>query len=143
MVNGNVTNTSMGKVWTLRINVTNALNVGLTLNQFNLSPSAEMYIFNDAKTALKSGIKKEHFTISDTISISSVTGDAITIYIIEINNFDNFQSSILIGSLIAGYRTIEDVGDDDSGALLRAPTINCIPDILCYPQHMESARAVA
>lgn len=61
MVDGNMTNTSMGKVWTLRINVTNALNVGLTLNEFNLSPSAEMYIFNDAKTALKSGIKKRAF----------------------------------------------------------------------------------
>jgi hypothetical protein len=61
MADGNITTTSIGKVWTLRISIPNALNIGLTFNQFNLSPTAEMYIFNDARTVLDSAIKKEHF----------------------------------------------------------------------------------
>ena len=61
--NGNFTTTSAGKVWTCRISIPNALNIGLTFTQFNLSPSAEMYIFNDARTVLNKKIKKEHFTL--------------------------------------------------------------------------------
>jgi hypothetical protein len=34
---GNITSTSVGKVWTLRISIPNALNVGFVFNQFNLS----------------------------------------------------------------------------------------------------------
>lgn len=44
ITDGNITSTSFGKVWTLRINVPNARNVGFVFNQFNLSPTAEMYI---------------------------------------------------------------------------------------------------
>ncbi len=65
--NGNFTTTSAGKVWTLRISVPNALSIGLTFNQFNLSPSAEMYVYNDAQTVLNKSIKKEHFVNSDTV----------------------------------------------------------------------------
>jgi hypothetical protein len=44
MSDGNVTSTSVGKVWTLRISIPNALNVGIIFNQFSLSSNAEMYI---------------------------------------------------------------------------------------------------
>jgi len=43
--NGNTTNTTIGKVWTLRISIPNALNIGLMFTSFNLSASAELYIF--------------------------------------------------------------------------------------------------
>ena len=92
--NGNFTTTTVGKVWTLRISVPNAVSIGLTFNQFNLSPSAEMYIYNNAQTVLNKGIKKEHFVNSDTVFISSINGNAIVVYLIEPDNFGNFQSSI-------------------------------------------------
>lgn len=139
---GNFTSTSVGKVWTLRISVPNALSIGVTFNQFNLSPSAEMYIYNDAKTILNKSIKKEHFINSDTIPINSINGNAIVIYIIEPNNFGNFQSTFLINELVGGYQEISDVGDTGNGSLQRA-TINCIPHMQCYPWHLMSARAVA
>ena len=41
MSDGNVTNTSAGKVWTLRISIPNALNIGLVFQQFNLSAAAK------------------------------------------------------------------------------------------------------
>lgn len=144
--NGNFTTTSAGKIWTLRISVPNALSIGLTFNQFNLSPSAEMYVYNDAQTVLNKSIKKEHFVNSDTVSISSINGNAIVVYIIEPNNFGNFQSSISINQLVGGYQEISDVGEagGSSSSLqqLRA-TINCIPHIQCYSWRMMSARAVA
>ncbi len=144
--NGNFTTTSVGKVWTLRISIPNALSIGLTFNQFNLSPSAEMFVYNDAQTVLNKGIKKEHFVNSDTVSISSINGNAIVVYIIEQNNFGNFQSSISVNQLVGGYQEISDVGEagGSSSSLqqLRA-TINCIPHIQCYSWRMMSARAVA
>lgn len=141
--NGNFTTTSAGKVWTVRISVPNALNIGLTFTQFNLSPSAEMYIFNEARTVLNKEIKKEHFTNSDTILINSIKGNSIIVYVIEPNNFGTFQSSIIIGELVAGYREIQDVGDADDGTPTLGHSINCIPHVQCYPLHMMSARAVA
>lgn len=142
---GNFTNTSVGKVWTLRVSVPNALSIGLTFNQFNLSPSAEMYIYNDTKTVLNKAIKKEHFVNSDTVSISSINGNAIVVYIIEPNNFGNFQSSISIIQLVGGYQEISDVGDVGGGTNMQQfrATINCIPHVQCYNWRMMSARAIA
>lgn len=91
---GNYTTTSVGKVWTLRISIPNALSIGLTFTQFNLSPTAELYVYNDAKTVVNKGIKKEHFTSSDTVSISSMNGNAVILYVIEPNNFGTFQSTL-------------------------------------------------
>lgn len=140
--NGNITTTSAGKVWTLRISVPNALSIGLTFSQFNLSSSAEMFIYNDGKTVLNKRIKKEHFTNSDTVSISSINGNAVIVYILEPNNFGNFQSMVSINQIVGGYQEISDVGDIGSGALQQA-TINCIPHIQCYSWRMMSARAIA
>lgn len=137
---GNFTTTSLGNIWTLRINIPNALSIGLTFTQFNLSPSAEMYIYNDAQTVLNYQIKKEHFVNSDIVSISSINGNAITIYLIEPGNFGTFQSTLTIGEVIAGYQPIEDVGDVGNNSA-RYGT-GCMPDIRCYPQYMTSARAV-
>lgn len=139
---GNFTSTTLGKVWTLRITVSNALSVGLTFNQFNLSSSAEMYIYNDTKTVLNKAIKKADFTNTDTVSISSINGNSVIVYIIEPNNFGNFQSTVSINELVGGYQEISDVGDANNGILQRA-SINCIPQIQCYPGHLNSARAVA
>ncbi|MCK9402756.1 MAG: hypothetical protein M0Q26_05100 [Chitinophagaceae bacterium] len=87
MADGNITNTSVGTVWTVRISIPNALNIGLSFSQFNLSPTAEMYVFNETRTVLDSAIKKEHFTSSSIVSIASLKGNSIIIYIVEPNNF--------------------------------------------------------
>lgn len=58
ITDGNFTTTSVGKVWTLRISIPTALNIGVTFTQFNFSTSAEMYVYNDAKTVIDKGIKK-------------------------------------------------------------------------------------
>lgn len=139
---GNVTSTSLGKVWTLRISIPNALNVGLVFSQFNLSASAEMYIFNEARTILDSSIKKSHFTNFSKVGIFPVKGNAAIIYIIEPNNFGAFQSTIAIQKIEAGFQDIADVGDIAT-ASSRPATINCNPLIMCQPTRMNSARAVA
>lgn len=46
MSDGNITNTSAGLVWTVRVSIPNALNIGVSFNPNNFSPSAQMYIFN-------------------------------------------------------------------------------------------------
>lgn len=58
IADGNITSTSIGKVWTLRISIPNALNIGFSFNQFNLSSTAQMYIFNEDRTVLDSAMKK-------------------------------------------------------------------------------------
>ena len=80
MADGNITATSAGKVWTLRVSIPNALNIGLSFNQFNLSSPAEMYVFNEVRTVLDSAIKKEYFIDSSVVSIASIKGGLI-IYI--------------------------------------------------------------
>ena len=139
---GNITSTSVGKVWTLRISIPNALNIGFIFNQFNLSANAEMYIFNESRNVLDSSIKKEHFTNSSTVTVSSITGNAIIIYIIEPNNTGIFQSSISINKLLAGYQSISEVGEAGTNQLARA-SINCNPMVQCQQDKIPYARAVA
>jgi len=142
IADGNITSTSIGKVWTLRVSIPNALNIGFTFNQFNLSTTAEMYIFNEARTVLDSAIKKEHFTNSSVVSISSITGNSIIIYIVEPNNFGALQSSISIQKLIAGFQQISEVGETGGNQLARA-SINCDPMVQCQQDKIPYARAVA
>lgn len=101
-----------------------------------------MYIFNESRTVLDSAIKKEHFTNSFVVSISSIKGNSIIIYIVEPNNFGAFQSSISIEKLIAGFQEIVEVGEIGSNQLARA-SINCDPMVQCQPSKIPFAGAVA
>lgn len=141
MSDGNITNTSIGKVWTLKIDIPNALNIGFIFNQFNLSSGAEMYIFNEARTALDSCIKSAHFTNSPQLGIFPFKGNRVIIYIVEPNNFGNFLSSVAIQKLEAGFQEIDDVGD--TGGQLNRASVNCDPHVMCQLNKMMSARAVA
>jgi len=75
------------------------------------------------------------------VSIAPITANAIIIYIIERNNFNSLQSNIALTDVTAGFEDIED--DDTGGAALRRPTNRCTPDVLCFPDKLFSARAVA
>jgi Trypsin-like peptidase domain/PKD-like domain len=141
MADGNITSTTVGKVWTLRVSVPNALNIGLIFSQFNLSTTAEMYIFNEARTVLDSSIKKSDFTTSATISVMPLKGNSLIIYIIEPNNFSNLQSSISIQNIEAGFQEMFDVGDVSSP--LARPSINCDPSVQCRQDKFNFARTVA
>jgi len=150
LTSGNYTSTTSGKVWTVRISIPNALNIGLRFTLFNLAPTAEMYVYNDAKTVLKYKIKKADFSVSDTVSISPITGNAVTVYIVEPGNFNTFQSNITIGKVVAGYLNVDDVGPTGGTTLSASPAgtmgtmgINCMPLMMCYSQYMPTARAVA
>lgn len=139
---GNITQTSAGKVWTVRISIPNALNIGFAFNSFNLSTNAEMYIFNESRTVLDSAIKKSHFTNSNTVGIASLKGNSVIIYVVELGNTGTFQSTISIQNIIAGFQELSDVGDINSGNALRA-SVNCNPLIQCQPPKIPFARAVA
>jgi hypothetical protein len=90
---------------------------------------------------LDSAIKPSYFAPGTQVGVFPIKGNSIIIYIVELNNHSNFQSSISIQKLEAGFMNIDDVGDQSSGFAQR--TINCIPHVQCYPNHMMSARAVA
>jgi hypothetical protein len=137
MADGNITSTTIGKVWTLRISIPNALNVGFVFNQFNLSSTAEMYVFDEARTVLDSGIKQSHFTSTTQVGIFPIKGNAAIIYIVEPNNFGTLQSSVAIQTLEAGFREVADIGED------LTESINCNPHVRCQNHRMGSARAVA
>jgi hypothetical protein len=139
---GNVTSTSIGKVWTVRVSIPNALNIGLIFDQFNLSTNAEMYIFNEDRTVLDSAIKKADFTNSSFVNISSLKGNSIIIYIVELNNFSTFQSVVSVQKLIAGFEEIGDVGEI-GGSFFAKPSVNCHPLIQCSQSKIPYARGVA
>ena len=149
MSDGNFTTTSQGKVWTCRISIPNAKNIGLLFNQFNLTPNAEMYIYNSAGTILKGEIKKEHFTYGNSVTVSSVQGNTLVIYLIERGNTAAFQSSITISKIIAGYLDLLENEEQQSGSGMStlsfhcSRSVNCIPHVQCYQSKMHSARAVA
>ncbi len=142
LADGNITNTSIGKVWTLRISVPNALNVGFVFNQFALSSSAQMYVFNEGRTALDSGIKQSHFSNSSQVGISPFKGSSVIIYVVEPNNFATLQSTIAVNKIEAGFQEIDDVGDT-GGAAMRTASVNCNPHMLCQAHRIGYARTVA
>ncbi len=143
IADGNITSVSSGKVWTLKINVPNASNIGFIFSQINLSPTAELYIFNESKTVLDSCIKISHFTYTTGVGVFPFTGNSITLYIYEPNNFGTLHSSISIQKLEAGYQPVEDVGDYNTSMMSSQRSISCIPHVICDPSKMQSARAVA
>ena len=127
----------------LKIGVPNALNIGLVFNQFNLSSNAKMYVFDEERTVLDSGIMKSHFSYSIQVGISPIKGNSLVVYIIEPNNFGNFESTISIQKLEVGFQEIDDIGDINGGVLFRGASIDCDPLILCQSGKINSARAVA
>lgn len=151
MSDGNITSTSVGKVWTLRISVPNAMNIGITFNQFNLSATAEMYIFNEARTVVKGKILKSYFSNTTAVTTSPMTGNSAIVYIVEPNNFGALQSIISIQKIMAGYQPIDDVGttsgggsfQSEGGVIANGASLNCDPLIMCSPNKMSTARAVA
>lgn len=141
MSDGNYTNTSLGKVWSLKLIVTGAKNIGINFDQFNLSSSAEMYIFNESKTELKGAIKAEHFnSTSNGIGIAPLRDSSITIFIIEINNFSTFQSSIAASQILAGFRNFDDNSDEQ---VFSRASVNCHPSVKCYVNYESISRSVA
>jgi hypothetical protein len=141
MSDGNITSTSAGKVWTVRISIPNALNIGFAFSQFDLTPTAQMYIFNEARTVLDNGIKKSNFASTTLPGIAPFRGNSIIIYIIEPGNFGAFQSVVSIQNLEAGFQEIDDVGDIVESNRLMG--LDCDPMIQCQPAKLPSARAVA
>lgn len=88
--------------------------------------------------------------MSDTVSISPLSGNAVTVYVVEPGNFSTFQSNITIGKVVAGYLTVDDVGSTGGTTTLTSSpmttmgaSITCIAPMMCYSQYMPSARAVA
>jgi hypothetical protein len=151
MSDGNITSTSVGKVWTLRISVPNALNIGITFNQFNLSSTAETYIFNEARTVVKGKILKSYFSNTTGVTTSPMATNSIIVYIVEPNNFGTLQSIISIQKIMAGYQPIDDVGTVYGGGgfkpngtvTINGASVNCDPLIMCTPGKLATARAVA
>ena len=153
MSDGNVTNTSAGKVWTLRISIPNALNIGLVFQQFNLSAAAQMYIFNEARTVVKGKIMKSYFVSTTSVATSPMTGNSVIVYIVEPGNSGAIQSAISMQKIMAGYQSVDEVGTFGSGGggsfalnggvVTNGATINCDPLIMCTPAYMSTARAVA
>lgn len=138
MSDGNYTNTTQGKVWTIKATAINSFNVGLEFDLFDLSPIAEMYIYNESKTELIGPIKQEHFTNANQIGIAPINDASVIIYIIERNNFQTFQSNIRIPKILAGF---VDLGD--APYISKEANIICNPSIKCSLEKMMSARAVA
>ena len=137
MADGNLTSTSAGKVWTLRISIRTALNIGFVFSQFDLSAAAEMYIFNEARTVMDSNIVKNRFTPTTLPGIAPFTATSIIIYIIEPGNTGTFQSSVAIQKVGAGFQDIEDLGGSEE--VSRPPTVNCDPHIMCQPAKIPTA----
>lgn len=149
MADGNITTTKAGKVWTLRVHIPNALNIRLLFDSFDLSSTAEMYVFDERRTSLDSCIKKTNFTYSSSIGLSTMSTNSVIIYIIEPGNFDGFQSRIGMQKLEAGYLPINGMGHDTARSDVHrdiealTASVNCIPSVRCQPDEMPHARAVA
>lgn len=126
---GNITSTSLGKVWTLKIVVPNAKNIGLVLSQVALAANAEMYVYNQSKTRLKGVIKAAYFSSLSQLSIAPTRDSEVFIYILERNNFSTFQSTFLITKVLGGFI---DIGEPDATAFLMTtpqPEINSLASL--------------
>ncbi len=143
MADGNFTTTSVGKVWTLRISVPNATSISVLFDNFNIIPTAELYIFNDSRNILDSCIKKEHF-VTEMIGIPPMSGNSVILYLVEKGNFRYFQSSISIKNLELGYLPIQDVGVESLNLASGKVTAStaCDPSIQCNPDKLKYARSV-
>jgi hypothetical protein len=141
LVNGNYTQTSEGKVWTLSIKVLGGCkNIGLTFEYVNLSSNAELYIYNESRTVLRGPVKAENFRQPGLLTTGASKDSIIYIYLIERNNFSSFQSSLIITKLIAGFLDISDLTDTRIASMMGT---QCMLHVQCFPDKMLYAHAVA
>ena len=152
---GNVTTTSVGKVWTLRIYVTNALNIGFTFTPLSMPSNAEMYIFNGSQTLLMDSITKAAFKDTSNVSTPPISGDTLIIYIVERGNTGVLKSVIHINQVIAGFVPIQVLGSSElpPSKMQTGPTtlstfhplasLGCDPSIQCQPVKLPEGLAVA
>ncbi len=153
---GNITTTTLGKVWTLKVTVSNATNVGITFAPLSLSPSAEMYVFDANESILADSITRASFKDTSAVSMPPIPGNTLIIYIIEKGNTGVFKSTVHINQVIAGYQSVPvagmsaDVLKEGSVAtnsispftIGGSPSVDCDPSIQCQPLKLPQGRAV-
>jgi len=158
IANGNVTTTSLGKVWTLKISIPNALNVGIHFSPLGLAPGAEMYIFTPDLSVLVDSVVRPLFTDTTTVAIPSLSSNSVIIYILERGNTGAIKSTIGINQVVAGYEAIPPFGSNGEIAKGVMPiaavnsvspfgilgaSVDCDPSIQCQPIKIPDGRCVA
>lgn len=137
LANGNYTQTSEGKVWTLSIKVLGgAKNIGLTFDPITLVSNAELYVYNESKTILMGPVKSESFSQPGVITTAACKDSTITIYVIE-KNSSVFQSSFSISKLIAGFLDMNNLNNARV-----AWNTSCMEHVQCFSDKMPYAYAV-
>ena len=137
LANGNFTQTTEGKVWTLSIKVLGSKNIALTFDSVTLDSSAELYLYNESKTILMGPVKAENLSQPDIFTTGECRDSIITVYVIERNNFSSFQSNFIITSLVAGFLDIDNLSE------ARISGSQCMEHVQCFPDKMPYAHAVA
>lgn len=114
---GNIATTTLGKVWTVRLIVNNARNIGVQFDHFNLLDSAVMYLYDSAKTELTGPVEKSLFPDSTASMVfAPINGSSVIIYIIEKNNFSTFLSTVYTSEIMAGYQDWDVFASSDSAS---------------------------
>lgn len=129
-------------VWRLKIIVNNALNTGIHLDNFNLSPSAKFYIMNGDSTILKGPYVKEAYNETTQLGTFPMTGNSFYLLLYDSVASNISQNNLTVVQVIGGYQA---VGEDEPPASVinGLNPLRCINSVRCYADWMITARAVA
>lgn len=142
MQNGEWTTLNGIDVWRLKIVVNNALNTGINIDSFNLSPSAKFYIMNGDSTILKGPYVREAFNGIAQFGTFPMAGNSFYLLLYDSIATNISQNSLNIQQVIGGYQPVGDV-DVDSSTLNVLDPLRCINSVRCYTEWMINARAIA
>jgi hypothetical protein len=142
MQNGQWTASGGTNVWRLKIVVTNALNTGINIENFNLSPSAKLYIMNGESTILKGPFVKEAYNGITQLGTFPMDGNSFYLLLYDSIAANIPQNTLTVSQVIGGYQTVGS-GAAPASILYGRDPLRCINSVKCYADWMVNARAVA
>jgi len=129
------------RIWSLKIASPGAYALNFIFDELNLSPDAQLYIFN-TEGSMVYGPVTEKQNIEDGVFMTDlVAGDEVTIQLSEPAGSKE-KSFLRISKVIHAYKNI--LQSDAGTTSLRATTAsNCYNDMICYPDWLKEADGVA
>lgn len=127
---GEWTDTSNGRVWTMTIQSNNAKSITLVFDDLVLKEGAELYMVNAEQDIVFGPITNDALGLTKKIVSDIISGSKVRLYLYEPNELKG-TSSLTITRVIHGSRTVE-----------KSANTRYMYDVACYPAWIDSSDGV-
>jgi hypothetical protein len=115
------------RVWRMRVASPGAYSISMIFDQFVMTPGAELYVYNDARTSVYGMYTSLNNNADGSFAFQPLPGQAVTLELVEPAN--TVPSLLSIGTVVHDYRDVFAV--ISKGAVLPKAAGACNNDVNC------------